>query len=295
MKSVSGNRTFQVVERTKQSTWGRPALANFILGGTAASFYLIRFILIKFQLGQQELLHSFSTLILSPFLVGLGLLCVAAEAGRPSRSRYMLRRLGRSWMSLEAVTAVLFIIVVIAKFFVSNTFLELGAVLAASGLLFSQGMLAYKASAVTAWNVPSVSLVFVTSSLATGAGLLLLILSSSVASFHLQVFGVACATISLLGWLFYLFSSRDSFFRSATRDLRTVRSWVVIAGIGHLFPILLLLFLLGQNPLQNPIGSSLLALAALTMIVGGVGQKVAIISKADYRKEIKFTLFSQKP
>jgi hypothetical protein len=196
---------------------------------------------------------------------------------------------------MESATAVLFIIFVLAKFFVSNIFLELGAVLAALGLLLSQSLLVYKAGAVTAWNVPSVPLVFFTSSLITGTGLLLLILSSSIASFHLQILGVACATISLLGWLFYLFSSKDSSFRAATRDLRTVRSWVVIAGIGHFFPILLFLFLMGQNPLQNPIGSSLLALAALTMMAGGVGQKVAIISKADYRKGIGFTPFSQKP
>jgi hypothetical protein len=57
MKSLAENRTFQVVETTKQSTWGRPALANFILGGTAVSFYLMRFITIKFQLGQDQLLH----------------------------------------------------------------------------------------------------------------------------------------------------------------------------------------------------------------------------------------------
>jgi predicted phage tail protein len=70
---------------------------------------------------------------------------------------------------------------------------------------------------------------------------------------------------------------------------------VVVAGIGHFFPILLFLFLLNQNPLQNPIGSSLLALAGVSMMIGGVGQKVAIISKADYRKEIGFTPFSKKP
>jgi hypothetical protein len=200
-------------------------------------------------------------------------------------------------MSVEALTTVFFIIFVLAKFFVSNAFLELGAVLAALGLLLSQSLLVYKASAVTAWNVPSVPLVFFTSSLTTGTGLLLLILNSSVASFHLKVLGVACATISLLGWIFYLFSSMDPSFRAATRDLRTIRSWVVIGGIGHLFPILLFLSLLGQNLLQNSIGSStgLLVLAAVTMMTGGVGQKVAIISMADYRKEIGFTLLSQKP
>jgi hypothetical protein len=198
-------------------------------------------------------------------------------------------------MSVESVVAILFIMFVLAKFFVSNIFLELGAVLAASGLLLSQGLLVYKASAVTAWNVASVPLVFITSSLATGTGLLLVILNSSMESFYLQVLGVTCATISLIGWLVYLFSSMDPSFRAATRDLRTVRSWVVVAGIGHFFPILLFLFLLGQNPLQNPIGSSLLALAAVSMMAGGVGQKVAIISKADYRKEIGFTPFSKKP
>jgi phenylacetyl-CoA:acceptor oxidoreductase subunit 1 len=247
----------EFIQPVQQKVWGGPAVTNLFLGGMAAGFYLLGFLLAVLQGISQPVVFK----LLAPALVSLGFLSLTTEAGRPIRSHHLLRHLHRSWMSREPLVGAIFIPAAILDWLFPHPVLWVLALGGALGLLISQGFIIYRARGVTAWNVPLVPLLFLTSGFATGSGLVLL---------------------DLAVWLLYLHGSQDADFQKATKALRRGSDLISTVGIGHLLPILLLVLLLvapdigiGAN-LQHAVA----ILAGLAIVAGGVSQKVGIIQRA---------------
>jgi formate-dependent nitrite reductase membrane component NrfD len=147
--------------------------------------------------------------------------------------------------------------------------------------MLSHGFIVYRVRGVTAWNVPLVPFLFLSSGFSAGGGLVLLVALGGLA------LGVGPVVIGLIGvlldlavWLLFLHESHDLAFREATGLLRRPKSLLFTVGVGHLLPALSLLLLLvmpGVGPWRV-----FAALAGLAIIAGGVGQKASIILKAGY-------------
>lgn len=283
----------EIVQPTKQKVWGWPAVANFILGGMAAGFYLLSFLLEIFY-GDTLFSGSRSVVfkVLSPGLAGLGFLALTIEAGRPMRGYHLLRNLQSSWMSRETLAGVVFIIAAAVSWFFPHMVLRILTATAGFGLIVSQGFIVYRACAVIAWNVSLIPLIFVTSGFATGKGLLLLLFAGGKSTLTSGpiIIGLICVVLDLVVWLFYLYWSQDPDFRRATGILRHIFFLVSIIVVGHLLPVLLLLLLLLLYALDFDaivkFQHIMLSLTGVAIIVGGISQKVGIILGAGYLRGI---------
>jgi formate-dependent nitrite reductase membrane component NrfD len=274
----------EFVRPMKQGVWKWPAAANFFLGGLATGYYLLSLLAVIVLAGVGGASERSVFKLLAPALAGLGFWVLTLEAGRPWRSRFLLRHLGRSWMSRETLAGIIFIIAAIFDWYVSHPLLWGLAAAAALGLLISQGYLIYRARAVTAWNVPLMPVIFLTSGFATGVGLILFISPALLTiTGSLLVVGLVWIGLDLGVWILYLFASREPAFQAATATLRRPVWMGCVVGIGRLVPLVLLVisFIPGFEPHQ-----SLAILAGLTLIIGGLAQKAGIILGAGYLRAI---------
>jgi len=280
----------ELISPMKQKRWGWPAVANFILGGAGAGFYLLSFLTMILEAGTFALSEPASFGLLAPVLVSLGFLALTIEAVRPLRGRHLFRHVRHSWISRETLAGAIFVPAAVLDWLFPHPALGVLAVAAALGLMISQGFIVYRARAVTAWNVPIMPLLFMSSGLASGGGLVLLVaaLDRLPLARGLVVIGLICVVLNLAVWLLYLRWSHATPFRLATDALCRPIAVILTAVLGHVVPLLLLLLLLIRPGVDARVELPhvVTALSGLAMIVGGMSQKVGIILAAGYTREI---------
>jgi DMSO reductase anchor subunit len=281
----------RLITPTQQTTWHWPAVVSFVLGGAGSSFYLVIMLVCVCRGVVLTGLQSMVVGMLSLSLIGLGFLALAAEAGRPFRGRYLLGNLRSAWISREVLACIVFFAAVVLNSFFFHTALAAVATLAALGLLLSHSFIVYQARAITAWNVPLVSVVFAASSLVSGAGLALLIgpmvkLPLGLVSASISLI---CVAVNMVLWFWYLKWSRSAYFKKATQILRRPMALVMVIGFGQLLPLVMLLHLLYGAHMQSGAETSQTAavLAGMAMVAGGAAQKIGIILQAGARRAIE--------
>lgn len=282
------------IQPARYRVWGWPAVANFVMGGMASGFYMLGFLYAPLWKGgafNGPRADMFS--LLPPLLIVLGLLLITFEAGRPLRGMYILGNLRSSWMSREVLFAILFVLSASINWIFPRPILYLLSVALVICYLMSQGYMVYRGRALAAWNVPLAPVLFLTSGLVSGCGLLLIVMSLSrlAISVQLLVTGLVCLVVNLLIYVLYAVLPLRSFdFREATADLRRPVSLMLILGMGHLVPAFLLVMLLPTVGLSGMLSSHfqylLLILAGLAIVGGGTFQKVLIILRGNSARSI---------
>lgn len=277
----------RLIRARRQTAWRWPAVVNFTLGGMAAGFYVLSSLMTVLQrTGTYVESQPMWFRLLAPVLTGLAFLSLTIEAGQPLRGRYLLCHLRRSWMSRETLAGAVFVLAAALDWLFPHLVLRILAVAAAIGLMISHGFIVYRSQGTTAWNVPIVPLLFVTSAFAMGSGLVLLLGRGWLARGHSSlIVGLICVVLDLGVWLLYLRWSGDAAFREAAKSLRHPISQIVVVGIGHLLPILLLLAASGSGA-GTWLRYIVAAVAGLAIVVGGMGQRAGIVLRAGYLREI---------
>ena len=298
----------------RQHTWHGLAVANFFCGPTGVGLYLLAVLAGWLSGPNAPLLDLRAPLaslagwsldafgprqlagLLGPALVAIGLLSVAAEAGRPFRGFNVFRNLRRSWMSRESGFAMVFMTLAILDTLLwQSPPVQAVAAVAGLGLVLAQGLILSKAKGVPAWSVPIMPLYFVTSALTFGCGAILLLVSMH-ADLGTRIsawaaLGIALAAVDLLVWRRYLAQpARTETFRHSVALLGQASWRTGIEGIGHLLPALLL----AMAVLWPALGLPLFALAGLSLLAGGVLARVALILKAAYLVDL-FDSFGSAP
>ena len=279
----------QLISPARQNHWGWPAVANFFLGGAGTGFYLLSILATILTGGASAVSKPIVFGLLAPLLIGIGFLVLTIEAGRPLRGRYLFRQVWHAWISRETLACAIFVPAVILDQLFPHLIFRLVAVVAALGLMISQGFIVYCARAVTAWNVPIMPLLFLSSGFASGGGLVLLVAAFGWLPFGqgLAVVALICVVLSLVVWVLYLRWSRSVAFQLATKDLRRPIALIVSVGLGHIVPLLLLLIVIGVSAGREfQVPHIVGGLSGLAMIVGGLSQKAGIIMDAGYTREI---------
>ena len=278
----------RILKSREQNVWGWPAAVNFILGGAAASFFLLGTLIVSLNEYAHTVLNPIALHLLPPLMVGIGFVCLTVEVGRPLRGHQLFRRVCVSRMSQETLAGSIFVFTVILNWVFPHITVLICAATASMALLISQGAMVYHARAVIAWNVPLIPLLFVTSGFATGAGLLLIILGGLTSGHYTLLMAIICALLNLLVWLLYLRWSHEPAFRTATEMLRGLESRILILGIGHLMPIIVLLSVLITEGVDTGTKLAEFAIPAmgLALIIGSAIQKAAIILRAGNLREI---------
>lgn len=222
----------------QQPQWDWRAAGNFICGGAGSG--LLVFTALSDARGGAATLLVLAALA----LVGLGLLCVWLEIGRPMRALHVFLNPRTSWMTREGFVAVLlFPAGLAAAAGIAGTIWV--AALLALAFLYCQARILRAARGIPAWREPLVVPLIVTTGLAEGGGLFLFAhpLHGEASQALMALFGALLAA-RWLAWLAYrrrlapVAAPRAlSALDRAGGTLQTIGTWLALAlvapaGIG---------------------------------------------------------------
>lgn len=256
----------------QQAHWDWRAAGNFMFGGAGAG--LLVFTVIAGTRGPAGIV-----LVLAGMgLIGLGLLCVWLEIGRPLRALNVFRRPGTSWMTREAMVAPL----VFASAFALLLGFSAAApllFLAALGFVYCQARIVQAGTGIPAWREPLTVPLLVLTGLAEGAGLFWLAGAAT---------GTDAALLALLFAAFVL--ARWQLWRSWRRRVGAVavapalaaidQSGRLLQTVGSALPLVLALLAAAGLPG----GALLLAAAGLCAALSGAFFKFTLITRAAFNQ-----------
>lgn len=259
----------ELIPAAPQTLWGRLAVANFVLGGAGAGFYLVAVVF-----DRAVAVASW----LGPALLLAGFAAVAVEAGRPLRGPRVLGRVRTSWMSRELWLGGAFAVLASSELLVRAPGQRALAGGAALALVLAQGFILRRARGVAAWDVPALPAVFLLSALLSGAGVLALVDVATGRPPSVTFLGALLVLLPLgaLVWLAFVTWSSDEPFAGSTRVLREGPAALTIVAAGYVVPFALLA--LG---IAVPEAAALAtALAALSMLGAQVQAKAVLVLDA---------------
>ncbi len=264
-----------------QTNWDWRAAGNFIGGGSGSG------LAIAAAVGWQNGLTYWPMALLAMILVGIGLICVWAEIGKPWRALHVYFHPQTSWMTREAfVSLPLFGLGVLAggasllggfPAALLGTLIWLTAAIAAC-YLFCQARILFASKGIPAWRDELIQPVIIATGLTEGASLLTLFLAFGADK--VTVWAILLALLMaarLAAWFRYFVRLRDGRAPKKSVEVLTIASQPILLG-GTLAPLLItfLAALFDKAWLLVPAG--LLALAA------GWYMKYIIIAKAAYNQ-----------
>lgn len=253
-----------------QQSWDARAAANFMAGGAGAGL-----IVANALAGGPR-----GVFVAGAVLVAIGLASVALEIGRPLRALNVYRNPKTSWMSREAIAALVLFACVAAAW---SGLPPAGgaAALAALAFVYCQGRMVRAAKGIPAWREPRIVPLMVATGLAEGAGLFLLALAA----------GAGAARPALVWGLFAIaLGARFAAWIGWRQRLRTApRALARIDAAGHVFKAATLLPLglavvVALAPLTPALAALLAALAGAVAFAGGQWFKLTLITRAGYNQ-----------
>ncbi len=270
---------------TPQRVWGGLAVVNFTCGaaGTGAVVAILAAALVAPV--SEPAMRAIQ--VVGLILAGAGFAAVGAEAGRPLRGINAFRHLRRSWMSREALAAAAFGVAVALDVVRPGPWQRgLGAV-AALAFMLSQGFILLAARGVPAWATWEIPILFITSGLTKGFGIVLVVLAALGGAEALReaaALAVGALLVDLLAWFGYS-GSREGPPAKQEGLARLRAGWVGagIVGLGHLLPLAALVVILwAGGPEAGTPGRMIAALAGLCMVAGGAVLKWAVVMQAGF-------------
>lgn len=266
-----------------QNAWKLPAVLNLTLGGMGAGYYLISLLMINVSntVWLPFTLQTILVKLIGIILVCVGLLVLTTEAGHPLKSIYLLANLRQSWMSREALAAMIFILAAGLDWLFPSAIFQVLAAIAGLVFMVSQGMIVWRASSVYTWNSPLVPWFFLTCGLTSGSGLLLVVSNLLNLAFSSVILAIILIVLlfNLLIWILYLRTPGDTFQRGIA-PLRKSDQLRLTIGVGHLLPALLLI--IGMIGTQWWIAF----LAGGLMVFGSVLQKFSFAFKGSSMRSV---------
>ena len=272
MKNPAKRISDQVSPR-QQRNWDWRAAANFIAGGAGGG--LLLFVAIAGL--EPEVTRA--AILLGLVLIGTGLTCVWFEIGRPWRALNVYRHFATSWMTREAVAAlVLFAAGALALLTVRPLLVVLTGLLGL-GFLYSQARILAANKGIPAWRHPRSVPLMIATGLAEGGGFLagVMAMAASNPDFRLLAGLLALIVVRAIVWKAYLGGlGAGGAPDGALKVLRGIdRKFVVF---GHILPLLAIVgFLAGM-----PGGAGLILVAGILVVAGGWFMKYALVRRAAF-------------
>jgi phenylacetyl-CoA:acceptor oxidoreductase 26-kDa subunit len=242
----------------QQTSWDWRAAANFMLGGTGAG------LMVTAALVQNP---SPYPALLALLLVAAGLGAVWLEIGRKLRAIHVFFNPFTSWMTRESFAALLLFVLSFVGLFLDSKAALIAAALAALAFVYCQARILRAAKGVPAWRVPQVVALVMTTALAEGSALFLLL------NPDLLVISVFAAALIARGfaWSGYRAALKQPASRAA---LETAGKALIQAGT--LAPLALIV---GGVFLPQAV-----MLAAIAAILTGWRLKFALVTRAAFNQ-----------
>ncbi|MCC6543252.1 MAG: hypothetical protein IT392_01965 [Nitrospirae bacterium] len=281
-------KKIEIFPAEPQDAWGWQIAANFILVGAGTGFYLFNIFIIVLEDRTIALSRHIPYSLLAPVLAAMGFFALTMKPGRPLRSIYLFRNLRQAWVSRETLLWGVFIPLAIFDWYMPGMILRILTIVAAFSLMISQGAILYQIRAIMGWNLLVMPIFFISSGLASGGGVFLLVkgMTRSPLMSGPMIIAMIAVIANLAMWLLYLCRFRSAVFRKALYKLRRPLNLSVTIGIGHLLPVFLLCSFIGWNYYEPE--SLFLAeiVCGAAVLVGIIFQKMAIIISASNMKAV---------
>ncbi|HZQ59843.1 MAG TPA: DmsC/YnfH family molybdoenzyme membrane anchor subunit [Casimicrobiaceae bacterium] len=255
----------------RQTSWDARAAGNFIGGGTGAG--LIVFTVVASASGMVRT----GLLLIGLVLVAAGLASVALEMGRPLRAMNVFRHPRRSWMSREAIAALLLAIFTLAA--CSGYRVDMLAAALALLFVYCQARLLQAAKGIPAWHEPRIVPLLVTMSLVEGAGLFWLLAPLHRSGGTRLLLGFA-ALLLLRAVLCHTYRQRVNDASPAAGAALGTAVRVLAIG-GTLVPIVLIALAVW---LPYSAAMQAIALAGVLAWIAGAWLKLAIVTRAGFNR-----------
>ncbi len=201
-----------------QKSWDWRAAANFIFGGTGtglfamtalASLFVVPEIAFPyFPVGSPALIGM---ALLALTIVGLGLFCVWLEIGRPWRFLNVFLRPGLSWMTREAMAAMVFFPLAVVALFIGSSGMWLAAGAVGLAFLYCQARILKAAKGIPAWRQDEIVELILATGLTEGValfGFIGAVLKFSGVGLDVALLSIIPIVLSALVILRYLFWRR---------------------------------------------------------------------------------------
>ena len=256
----------------QQTNWDARAAGNFIGGGVGAG--LIMFAALSGTNGP-----VMAGLLLGGLAcIGAGLLCVWLELGRPLRALHVFFNPATSWMTRESIAATLLFVIVIAAIVAAPDLKWLAALLALA-FVYCQARMLQAAKGIPAWREPLLVPLLVSSGLAEGGGLFIIIAAMHQRGTPLMVALLAALLIARsLVWIAY----RRRLLAVAVPEANIAlhrAGWVLqLAGTGA--PLALIVTAIA-SPATQVVS---LALAGLAAWPSGAYLKYVLVTRAGFNQ-----------
>lgn len=266
-----------------QTKWDWRAVGNFIGGGTGAGLLLAATLLAP----SIQVFRVQAALGLA--IIALGLLCIMAKMGRPSRALNIFRHVQTSWMTREGFAMpTLFGCGALSLLQPGVGALAWGATLSALVFLYCQARILEKAKGIPAWADPRIVPLIIATGLAEGAGLAVLcaaLLPAGVAPALALLLLVALA-LRHVAWQRYRRSlGHPGVPRESIAVLDAFASNFEVSG--QWLPAALLVAAIG---LGAPALDGLSAAAGLIVAVTGWSLKYTLVTRAAFFHRKSFSL-----
>lgn len=264
----------------QQTSWDWRAAGNFIGGGAGTGLLITGALLAPPDAASAGATRWL--LLLGLALVGMGLLCVWLEIGRPLRALHVFFNPYTSWMSREAFVALLLFSAGLLALLGVGGALWATAVLALA-FLYCQSRMLPAARGIPAWRPRLVTpLIFVTG-LGEGYGLFLILglFQGRLPSVLLGLFALLLLA-RLLIWTLYRSTVNASLAPRARAALDQARRWMLV---GTFAPVLLL----GASAWLPGAQAVLVALAAAGAVLAGAYLKYTLVTRASFNQGFALT------
>lgn len=266
----------KLIKPRRQTNWDWRAAGNFIGGGSGTG--LLLFSAMAAAGGAFYPLLFLASLA----LIGLGLLCVWMEIGRPLRAMNVFRHAQTSWMTREALVAPALFLCGAAAAWTGAAGWIWAAALLALLFLYCQARIVHAAKGIPAWRAQASVPLFIATGLTEGAGLLAALLSASGMR---QPSWLAIALLALLAARIWAWRSYRQELRASKTPSQALavldKADMSFSWTGHA-AIATLLFAIMVPGASN--GTWMTGIAGALAVAGGWLLKYTVIVRASYNQ-----------
>jgi phenylacetyl-CoA:acceptor oxidoreductase subunit 2 len=280
MESAMKNRGRNISDRAapkQQRNWDMRAASNFIAGGAGGGLLLCAaFLGLDADVTRTAILSGL-------ILIGAGLTCVWFEIGRPWRALNVYRHFATSWMTREAVVALLVFAAGGLAFLTGSPLLVVTAGILGLAFLYSQARILAANKGIPAWRHPRSVSLLVATGLAEGAGFLACVasISSPVIGLWALVGLLVLVASRALFWKRYLGGMiTDGAPDAALKVLRGIDSRFMV--FGHVLPVVATVAVLAGIPGR----AGWIFVAGLMVVASGWVLKFTLIRRAAFTQGI---------
>jgi phenylacetyl-CoA:acceptor oxidoreductase subunit 2 len=257
----------------QQRNWDWRAATNFIAGGAGGG------LLLWASIATSEPDATRTAILLALILIACGLTCVWFEIGRPWRALNVYRHFATSWMTREAVVALLLFAAGGLGFLtVRPLFVILAGILGLT-FLYSQARILAANKGIPTWRHPRSISLMVATGLAEGGGLLACVLavSSPVIGNLILASLIALIVIRASVWKMYLGGLvADGAPEGALKVLNGISPRLLI--FGHVLPGLAIVAVLAGMPGRT----GLIFAAGIMVVASGWFLKYTLVRRAAF-------------